>query len=575
MQPSPAPRLEVARAARRGGVAVIGVGIVGCNYGRTVLLPAFRTDPRCEVVALAGSDARAHGRTGAGGECRARVRRLAGAGRGSRRRRRRHRGAARSAARGRAPRARPRKAGLRREAARRRSRRRAGHARRRRARSGQPTIIDFNFPELPSWRRAKAMLDSGALGRLRHVVVTWNVENQATRLRLKSWKTRGGDGGGGLLGNFVCHCFYYLEWFCGPIAGLGGRVFSLPDGDAESSIALALAFASGAGGSLQMSCASFLGSGHRLEFYGDDGTLVLANPTADYFRGFELMQARRSRQQRCRPVATEDVSADRIRRFPRRAGGAAGAPLHRCLRAGRHSVARLRRRLSRAGPDRCGAARARLRPLDRRRAVGRGAASVSARRILVTGGSGFIGSALVKALVRAGRGGARVRRQFPRRARAGSPEVERDIEFVSGDIRDAGRGRCRHARHRRGASSRLRQRHGDLLQRARTGARCRRQGHRQRHRRLPAPRRRAPGPGLELGGLSVAAAGADRRERAARGSRSAQSAPLLRRRQDHQRDDGDQLRPQAFRARADLSAAQCLWSGHGLRSRHSAIRACG
>ena len=35
---------------------MIGVGIVGCNYGRTVLLPAFRTDPRCEVVALAGTD---------------------------------------------------------------------------------------------------------------------------------------------------------------------------------------------------------------------------------------------------------------------------------------------------------------------------------------------------------------------------------------------------------------------------------------------------------------------------------------------------------------------------------------
>ena len=38
-------------------IAVIGVGIVGCNYGRTVLLPAFRADPRCEVVALAGTDA--------------------------------------------------------------------------------------------------------------------------------------------------------------------------------------------------------------------------------------------------------------------------------------------------------------------------------------------------------------------------------------------------------------------------------------------------------------------------------------------------------------------------------------
>ena len=36
---------------------MIRVGIVGCNYGRTVQLPALRADPRCEVTALAGSNA--------------------------------------------------------------------------------------------------------------------------------------------------------------------------------------------------------------------------------------------------------------------------------------------------------------------------------------------------------------------------------------------------------------------------------------------------------------------------------------------------------------------------------------
>ena len=57
-------------------------------------------------------------------------------------------------------------------------------------------------------------------------------------------------------------------------------------------------------------------------------------------------------------------------------------------------------------------------------------------RILVTGGSGFIGSGLVKALVRAGH---RVRvlddnsRGSPRRL----TEVANDIEFIAGDIRDA------------------------------------------------------------------------------------------------------------------------------------------
>jgi predicted dehydrogenase len=174
--------------------------------------------------------------------------------------------------------------------------------------SGRPTIVDFNFPELPSWRRAKAILDDGAIGRLQNVVVTWNFENEATRLHRESWKTRG-NGGGGLLGNFVSHYFYNLEWLCGPISGLSARVFPLPDRKADGSVALALAFASGAGGSLQMSCASFLGSGHRIELYGEVGTLVLSNPTADYFRGFELKLARQG-DEALKPVTIEDADQD-------------------------------------------------------------------------------------------------------------------------------------------------------------------------------------------------------------------------------------------------------------------------
>jgi nucleoside-diphosphate-sugar epimerase len=61
---------------------------------------------------------------------------------------------------------------------------------------------------------------------------------------------------------------------------------------------------------------------------------------------------------------------------------------------------------------------------------------MSAPKVLVTGGSGFIGSGLVKALVKSG---ARVRvlddnsRGRPRRL----TEVEKDIEFIGGDIRNA------------------------------------------------------------------------------------------------------------------------------------------
>jgi predicted dehydrogenase len=52
-------------------------------------------------------------------------------------------------------------------------------------------------------------------------------------------------------------------------------------------------FKSGPLVSLSMSCASYLGIGHRLEFFGEDGTLVLHNAGADYMRGFELYHAKR------------------------------------------------------------------------------------------------------------------------------------------------------------------------------------------------------------------------------------------------------------------------------------------
>jgi nucleoside-diphosphate-sugar epimerase len=61
---------------------------------------------------------------------------------------------------------------------------------------------------------------------------------------------------------------------------------------------------------------------------------------------------------------------------------------------------------------------------------------VSTRRILVTGGSGFVGSALVKALVRQGHA-VRVLDDNSRGAARRLKDVERDIELITGDVRDA------------------------------------------------------------------------------------------------------------------------------------------
>ena len=274
-------------------MAEIRLGIVGSNYGLGVQLPAFRHDARCNVVALAGSD-EARTRTRAAeagiakpyGDWRALVdgrdidaisiavppalqADIACA-------------ALRS---GKAVFAeKPLAADL---AA---ARVMLDEART----SGRPTMIDFNFHQIAAWQRAKAMLDDGAIGPLRHVAVHWHIENASTAQRLRNWKTLSGNGGG-VLGNFVSHCFHYLEWFGGPLARLSARLGGLPgDDDLQTTAAMALDFESGAIASLSMSCASYRGGGHRVEFYGEGGTLMLINTTRDYMRGFELLHARRS-----------------------------------------------------------------------------------------------------------------------------------------------------------------------------------------------------------------------------------------------------------------------------------------
>jgi len=283
---------------------MIRVGIVGSNYGRTVLLPAFRADARCTVVALAGSDAartrslaEAAGVPKGYGDWRAlvadtEVDAVAIATRPDLQ----PAIALDAIARGKPVFAeKPMASDL------------AGARAMADAARGKnvAAAVDFNFHQIAAWQRAKAMLDGGAIGALRHVAVHWHIENRATQMRMQSWKTAGGDGGG-VLGNFISHCFHYLEWFCGPLAGLAARLGGLPgEPTLQTTVAMALTFASGAPASLSMSCASYLGSGHRLEFYGEDGTLVLNNPGADYMRGFELLHARRPATA-LTPVPVED-----------------------------------------------------------------------------------------------------------------------------------------------------------------------------------------------------------------------------------------------------------------------------
>jgi predicted dehydrogenase len=162
-------------------------------------------------------------------------------------------------------------------------------------RQGVAHMVDLGFPELPAWKAAKELLDKSAIGALRHVTVAWQVETYANRMRLSSWKTTTAEGGG-VLFSFGSHTLHYLEWLAGPIRRLHARLACAP-GDArpgDSLAMLSMELNSGAAVSVTLSTHAFLGNGHRLEFYGEDGTLLLTNTTTDYMKGFQLFIGNRS-----------------------------------------------------------------------------------------------------------------------------------------------------------------------------------------------------------------------------------------------------------------------------------------
>jgi predicted dehydrogenase len=152
--------------------------------------------------------------------------------------------------------------------------------------AGVVHAMDLMFPEIPEWKQARELAHSGNLGRIRQVVLNWRVETYAYREQLVSWKTNKSEGGG-VLNSFASHSLYYLEWLFGPITAIMARLHARKGG-AESQVDILARFAAGMPGTLSWSADAFLGTGHRLEVYGDAGTMILENRTSDYARGFTL-----------------------------------------------------------------------------------------------------------------------------------------------------------------------------------------------------------------------------------------------------------------------------------------------
>jgi predicted dehydrogenase len=146
--------------------------------------------------------------------------------------------------------------------------------------------IDFIFPELPLWQRAREIIAGGSLGKIRHVDLNWRVETYAARTRAQNWKNDPKHGGG-VLNNFVSHVVHNVRWLFGEISAVTASLRG-PLDMAETAVQATLDMEGGFPVFISVASDAFLGQGHSLAVYGEEGSLLLQNPTADYASGFEL-----------------------------------------------------------------------------------------------------------------------------------------------------------------------------------------------------------------------------------------------------------------------------------------------
>lgn len=110
-------------------------------------------------------------------------------------------------------------------------------------RQGVRHALDFEFFDLPEWREAEARIRSGELGVVQHLRVEWKLRAGTIRSGRAGWKSLDREGGGAI-GGFASHALYHADVLLGP-ASLTGVDTTVREGG-TTACRIALRTASGA-----------------------------------------------------------------------------------------------------------------------------------------------------------------------------------------------------------------------------------------------------------------------------------------------------------------------------------------
>ncbi|MFN3927764.1 MAG: Gfo/Idh/MocA family protein [Pseudanabaenaceae cyanobacterium] len=167
--------------------------------------------------------------------------------------------------------------------------------------------VDFEFRCVPEWRYFHDLLQEGIVGTPRLITIEWLVAGRANPTRQWNWYSQKALGGGAL-GALASHSFDYIHWLFGKVAGLSAQLVTTiptrPDSagnpqpvDSEDTCSLFLRLVDGTPINLVISTVTYHGAGHWLAVYGDRGTLKLGSANLkDYIHGFQILQATPDRE---------------------------------------------------------------------------------------------------------------------------------------------------------------------------------------------------------------------------------------------------------------------------------------
>jgi predicted dehydrogenase len=150
------------------------------------------------------------------------------------------------------------------------------------------TAVDFIFPQVPEFKKAKELLLKKEIGKLEYVKAEWDFLSFDLAHNFKSWKTDAKKGGGALA-YYFSHMLYYLEFFLGELGSLKAE-FSYSKrslNGAETGVDLLFKNKAQVTGSAHLNCSASGVNSHSVMFVGDKGTIFLENHK-DVTAGFKI-----------------------------------------------------------------------------------------------------------------------------------------------------------------------------------------------------------------------------------------------------------------------------------------------